>query len=610
MCVGSLPLSAEDVAVGEDGAMSRVEWPVIGGDQVETLMSNLIYNWSEQSIRIRPSQGDYGIDIIIPAIADPKKWDVYQVKKFAQNLTNGQKTQIIDSCARVLVGMLRKDVPLNDWYLVLPLDPTLENYLDWLKTVPDKAIAKLKKDKKLKISNDELRTIDAWLQEPGRVIGWKGLDFCESLAAKYQYVVDYYLHGGSDRLRTTMSEMAKLIGLDRDVREATAEPGEGAVALIEPGEIAGQLEALHAVLDTDPHYRYGIGLDVSEPQFRPEPLLVTAQYKKVAEDRWLTFKIYARSAQSTEERPIPLKLTFEIESGSPEERAFRDWLKFGKPFEGLSAAIDSDLPGRLGSGQISGKVSLLPVHDGSPEHRVRQRIIDLDGTVLAEIAMAVRATVGQQGGAVRTYGSDSSGLLTIEWLIDPEAGIVTMNYEHQPLHGLPAARVVEAVMFASHLHAPNMIQIAAEYGPFADYADLTGAEAIINSDLANIVRDLATIQTRSAQPVLIPAFDGFTWREIHEIQRAATLIGGQTVIRQWDEFTMTQIPGTEVEAGEHFEVLLGQHLKLRRITGEDVLGLVEQHASSVTVDSISGDAVRCVPYQDNTEVSRLLVSRV
>jgi hypothetical protein len=71
--------------------MGRIEWLALGGDEVETLLANLIYNHDGRAIRISPSQGDNGIDIIIPAASNPEKWDVYQVKKFAQNLTSGQK---------------------------------------------------------------------------------------------------------------------------------------------------------------------------------------------------------------------------------------------------------------------------------------------------------------------------------------------------------------------------------------------------------------------------------------------------------------------------------------------------------------------------------------
>ena len=349
-----------------------------------------------------------------------------------------------------------------------------------------------------------------------------------------------------------------------------------------------------------------LSLEPYEPQFRPEPWLVTATYERVPGDQWLAFKIYARSAQSVEERPIPLKLTFEIESGSEDESAFKEWLKFGKPFEGLTAAVDRDLPGGLGSGQISGKVSLLPVDEGTPGRRVRQRIVDPDGSVLAEIALSVRSTSGPQGAGVRTYGSDSSGLLSIEWLLDPEDEIVAFNYAHTPLEGLEASKVVEAVTFARYLQAPNMIQIAGEYGLFSDYMELTAADGLINPELAEVIGDLAIIQSRTAQPVIIPDFDGFTWADIHDIRRAASLIRGQTVVRRWNTFTIERDPDSVVAVGDRFEVLNGQYLRLRKITGETVLGLVQQHSTSVLVDSIDGVNVHCVPYKDDTEVSQLV----
>jgi hypothetical protein len=418
---------------------THVEWTVLEGDQVETLLANLIYNHEERALRIRPAQGDQGLDIIIPATDDPRKWDVYQVKKFAANLTPGQKGQIEKSFRSVLVGMVRRGVALNDWYLTLPLDPTPENFLDWFEAMPEDQLKVLRTDTKLKLTDSEFKQIEDWLHAPGRVIDWKGLPFCENLAARFPYVVDYYLHGGRDRITAAVDSMAKLSDLDRKLDQLG--PGEGSAALIQPREIQEHLAALSEALDTDPHYRYSVSLDAYEPQFRPEPKLVTAQFNKVAEDRWITTKIYARSAQSTEERPIPLKLTFEIESGSEEEWAFKEWLKFGKPFEGLTAKIDSDLPGGLGSGKTSGKVSFLPVEDGTPDRRLRQRIVDPDGKQLAEIALSVRSTSGPQGTGVRTYGSDSSGFLSIEWLLDPENQAVIFNYQYQPLEGSRPARL-------------------------------------------------------------------------------------------------------------------------------------------------------------------------
>ena len=84
--------------------MGRVEWSALSGDEVETLLANLFYNRHERALRIRPSQGDYGIDLLLPVSDAVELWDVYQIKKFATNLDANQKGQIEksfeESCSR------------------------------------------------------------------------------------------------------------------------------------------------------------------------------------------------------------------------------------------------------------------------------------------------------------------------------------------------------------------------------------------------------------------------------------------------------------------------------------------------------------------------------
>ena len=52
--------------------MSRVPWTVLTGGEVETLLSNLIYNFSGRSLPIRPSRRNYRLDVIISAPSDPQ----------------------------------------------------------------------------------------------------------------------------------------------------------------------------------------------------------------------------------------------------------------------------------------------------------------------------------------------------------------------------------------------------------------------------------------------------------------------------------------------------------------------------------------------------------
>jgi len=55
---------------------------------------------------------------------------------------------------------------------------------------------------------------------PGRIIKWEGRSFCETMAAKYPYAVDHYLHGGDERLRSAVAEMSAI--LRRDVSSGEA----------------------------------------------------------------------------------------------------------------------------------------------------------------------------------------------------------------------------------------------------------------------------------------------------------------------------------------------------------------------------------------------------
>jgi hypothetical protein len=108
------------------------------------------------------------------------------------------------------------------------------------------------------------------LAAPSRMIGWKGLNFCEVLAAAFTYVVGYYPHGDG------VSEAAKILQKDISLREmdAKAAAGEGSAAVLQPG--GKHRIRLGNVLI--PHFRYGLSLDIHAPKLmRPEPGLVAIQ---------------------------------------------------------------------------------------------------------------------------------------------------------------------------------------------------------------------------------------------------------------------------------------------------------------------------------------------
>lgn len=581
--------------------MGRVEWSALSGDEVEAVLSNLLYNAYERALRIRPSQGDFGIDVIVPNEEDCQTWDVYQIKKFAQNLTANQKSQVEASFRRVLVALVRRGVPLNSWCLITPLDPTLDNLLDWFSKMPEEASKALAADKDLKLTGAEKKEISAWLTTPGRVIGWKGLDFCQKLAGDYPYVVDYYLHGGRERLREAVAEVAQLLGRDISLRDQ--DPGrhstERAAALLQPGELREHLLRLDRVLDTDPHFSYGHSLELNRPDLQPEPNLVAATQESIPGGRWLTFKIYQRSAQSLDERPIPLELEFDFEGSAEDRTAIELWRKYGKPFE-ATASFKAHLPGGLHGEAAAARVQVSPADGEETQFRNRLRIVAPDGAVLAELAFAMASTTGMDATGAWTHGTDDSGTLATEGLLDATAMSGTINFTVQPLIGIEANTAVAAVTFASHLVSPNLLQVAGAYGDFHDYSPVGSRAPLVPPAVAHVVQALATIQTRTSTPVLVPDVAALSPKELGMIRRAASLIEGRTVVGTWPDIVFDKLPDVELDPFGHYQIAVTEPLIVPLNGQAVVLGGVEHKTLSAAVASIEGNRVRMVPRLNNS----------
>ena len=122
-------------------------------------------------------------------------------------------------------------------------------------------------------------------------------------------------------------------------------------------------------------------------------------------------------------------------------------------------------------------------------------------------------------------------------------------------------------------------------------------------DVAAVVEDLSTIQQRTSVPVLIPNFmEGYTIGDVKDIRRAALLIEGRSVLHRWTDLKMRMHPHIELVPGTHYSVRTGQDLRLRKITGDAILGLVQQLAPSATVAAVEGDLVRIRSIQGRHDV--------
>jgi hypothetical protein len=76
------------------GSALTVPWSELEPGPAETLLAVLLYNEHPRATRVKPSRGDYGIDVLNPNDSTPGTFDVYQIKYFPNSLTVGQKAQV------------------------------------------------------------------------------------------------------------------------------------------------------------------------------------------------------------------------------------------------------------------------------------------------------------------------------------------------------------------------------------------------------------------------------------------------------------------------------------------------------------------------------------
>jgi hypothetical protein len=212
---GDAPPGVRPGRGGDDTAsVSPIDWGRRSGDEVETVVGILLCRRHLHVERIKPSQGDDGLDVILRG---DDCWTIWQVKKYADQPTSDQKSKIKKSFERALAFASREDVTIKHWYLVMPASPTPPS-LKWFRELTD-----------------------------GHGFGctWLGEDFLDGLAAEFQDVIDYYFHDGKERVATALAQFASVTGI-----KIADEGGE-----VQPTDVVGPILNAHDLMNQlDPHF--------------------------------------------------------------------------------------------------------------------------------------------------------------------------------------------------------------------------------------------------------------------------------------------------------------------------------------------------------------------
>ena len=492
--------------------LSRVEWSTLSGEEVESVIAFLINREHPSSIRITPSQGDGGVDIL-HRNGDGIGGDfVYQVKKFTRRLTAGQKKQIEGSLDRLSTDSRWQELEVASWILVLPLDPTPEE--------------------------------DAWFQELLSKTSfqgtWFGLNYVEQLAAKYPDVIDYYLHGHRDLLSQKMNDLVALFTPNQGVESLNAK------------ESIPRLQSAVRALQRDPFYSYSMQVGDGQPpsiERRDIPNLVFTSGIAPASGKgeWAIVDIIARCAESVNLSPIEFSGHLFAEKDTDKAIDIQNYASFGKPLLNARFAGQLDAPGGFGGNFQDAVVSVL-LHSNAPDQtELRLGVRSPDGEPIGQVDID-RTSVTQGADGIHAQFREVNGIFDLEittLFSDKSARTISVPFEQKiALHhswnstnGRPITQVEPVFRFLAACSLPNEGVIGSRHiwpnsAQPIEWLTVLGSDKQIadrSRTISRWVRDLRFIQGYTEELITMPNLDDVSQEITAHWNETARLLSGEEV---------------------------------------------------------------------------------
>ena len=484
--------------------MTRVAWERYEGNDIEAVVAMLINLEHPNSVRITPSRGDGGVDILDRGAAANGGDVVYQVKRYTAPLSTNQQKNVEESWSRLQTDPRWGTLNVEEWHLVTPWDPTPE--------------------------------ADAWLQgldDSARIVVWHGLTYIEALVAKYPEVVDYYLEGGKSRVEEAYQAVVALV--------APADAGQK----LDVPTVSSKLATALAVLDRDPHYRYELRLGEGElPALVERPnLMMTWIHSDGPGKKWQAVDVIARCAASATERPIVVSGTLSAQGGSDLATALQDFFDYGAPLAAPAGAFAGtiDAPGGLGGPLTNAAMRVLPVGDevgADPDLILTARTGE--GVAIAETEVTrVERSEGTKG--LRVVLQQKNNVFTIEDRYTASEG-GRRQFRFGDYSNQPALEVRDVLAFIRSASPPNTVYVRRKGAPPLSAAvdpnwniDFPDDIREVLDSVAFPVDALARLQQHTGTIVRVPDLTETTFAQVAEWQRAATILEGKEVIATYPE---------------------------------------------------------------------------
>lgn len=471
----------------------RIPWTRYSGEDVESVLATFISLEERNAIKIRPSRGDGGIDLIV--YLDAETVDIYQIKKFAENLKNSQKAQIENSWQELSATIAVLQVKINSWHLVMPLDPTNEN-LRWAKEL---------------------------VEPSGTKFIWDGLSRVDGWASKYPEVIDYYFSNGKEEVSEYAVKLLSMANLPD---------------CSDPVILENRLRDLCSNLDKlDPYYAYSVHV-LSEYDKRDDfctrapgvvmsQILVTPGSGRIAID-------------VIEKTPIasmlhPLTFSVKIIAGTDEEKEqAQNFIEYGMPFTSLPAeVIDQDCQLPVGRSYEGFRRGIIKSFDLNTSNCIRSASLFWEGC--GELQLIVdKTTHGTKGVFFSAHDDTETFKLNFKWDASQPGG--TLNYEFS----------------FSNLANKRSRDVARTYRFLSEATDkkvdlrINGTSALsfnldIRDDLIDLINKiyglavaLETVNRAADSEMPFPDVYKTTKGEIANLRDAARLLDGESVVYSWE----------------------------------------------------------------------------
>lgn len=471
----------------------RIPWTRYSGEDVESVLATLISLEERDAIKIRPSRGDGGIDLIV--YLDAETVNVYQIKKFAENLKSSQKAQIENSWKELLTTTADLHVKINSWHLVMPLDPTNEN-LRWAKEL---------------------------VEPSGTRFIWDGLSRVDGWASKHPEVIDYYFSNGKEEVSEYAAKLLSMANLPD---------------CSDPAILENRLRDLCSNLDKlDPYYAYSVHV-LSEYDKRDDlcprvpgvvmsQILVTPGKGRIAVD-------------VIEKTPIasmlhPMTFALKITAGTDDEKEqAKNFIEFGMPFTSLPAEVidqSYQLPvGRSCDGIRKGIIKTL---DLPASNCVRSASLFWEGC--GELHLIVdKATHGSKGAFFSAHDATDTFRLNFKWIGSQSGGTINYEFSFNKLLNKRSRDVARTYRFLSEAKDEKVeLRIDDTSALYFHLGLRDDVVAEVNA-IYSLAVALETVNKVADSEVPFPDYFEITKGEVAKLKDAARLLDGETIVYSWE----------------------------------------------------------------------------